>query len=173
MDRMAEGTAFGRTEADQLDRRTFVLGASALAALSILISSHAAIAQSPAKATSERISWEEAMHALIGDAKPVAEKIALEMPPVAENGNVVPFTVLVDSPMTETSYVKVVHLFATSNMKPDIASFYFGPENGKASVSSRMRLLQTQDVIAVAETSTGEFYMTRRNVKVTIGCCGG
>ena len=112
------------------------------------------------------------MRAIIGDATPVEGRIKLDLPDTAENGNVVPFTVSVESPMTEQDNVKAVHLFSTGNPKPDIASAYFAPINGKAVFSSRMRLGRTQDVIAIAEMSDGKVYIGRRNVKVTIGGCG-
>ena len=45
--------------------------------------------------------------------------------------------------------------------------------SGKAMVASRMRLARTQDVLVIAELSDGRFLMSKRNVKVTIGGCGG
>jgi sulfur-oxidizing protein SoxY len=75
--------------------------------------------------------------------------------------------------MTEADYVKRIHVLATGNPQPAVATFHFFPASGKAAVSSRMRLATTQDVVAVAEISDGKFAMVRRNVKVTIGGCGG
>ena len=95
------------------------------------------------------------------------------MPEIAENGNTVPFTISVDSPMTETDNVKAIHVLATANPQPGVATFRFSPLSGKATVASRMRLARTQDVIAIAELSDGRFLMSKRNVKVTIGGCGG
>ena len=109
---------------------------------------------------------------MIGDVTPVEGRIKLDLPDTAENGNVVPFTVSVDSPMTEQDCVKAVHLFSTGNPKPDIASAYFSLANGKAVFSSRMRLGRTQEVVAVAEMSDGRVFLGRRTVKVTIGGCG-
>jgi sulfur-oxidizing protein SoxY len=95
------------------------------------------------------------------------------MPEIAENGNTVPFTVAVESPMSDKDYVKTVHVLANGNPQANIAAFNFTPLSGKATLQSRMRLAKTQDVYAVAELSDGKFLMTKRTVKVTIGGCGG
>ena len=119
-----------------------------------------------------QVTWQDAMRAMIGPAQPVEGRIAFELADTAENGNVVPFTLTVDSPMTEQDFVKVVHVFSTGNPKPDVASAYFTSLSGKAVFSSRMRLGRTQEVIAVAEMSDGRVFLGRRTVKVTIGGCG-
>ena len=79
------------------------------------------------------------------------------MPEIAENGNTVPFTISVDSPMTDKDYVKAVHVISTGNPQPGVATFRFTPQSGKAAAASRMRLAETQDVIALAELSDGKF----------------
>jgi len=117
--------------------------------------------------------WEQAVRKVLGDAKPIEGKVLIDLPEIAENGNTVPFTVSVDSPMSETDYVKAVHIIATANPQPGVATFRFSPLSGKANVASRMRLAKTQDVIAIAELGDGRFLMSKRNVKVTIGGCGG
>jgi len=100
-------------------------------------------------------------------------RIKLTAPEIAENGNSVPVSVLVDSPMTEDDYVESVLLLAEGNPSPDVATFNFTAASGKALGSTRMRLAQTQDVIAIAKMSDGTLYRDSRNVKVTIGGCGG
>ena len=100
-------------------------------------------------------------------------KLTLDMPEIAENGNTVPLTVTVESPMTEGDYVKQVLIVAESNPSPSVGTFHFTPSSGKAEASTRIRLAKTQNVIAVAEMSDGSFYTTKREVKVTIGGCGG
>lgn len=155
-----------QTELLVVDRRDFVLGASSAAALLAFLGAGSV----PAHA---ELTWQEAIKKAIGDAKPAEGKVSVTLPEIAENGNTVPFTVAVESPMTEADYAKTVHIFATGNPRPDVASYNFTPMSGKAEVSSRMRLGKTQDVIAIAEMSDGKFYMTRRSVKVTIGGCGG
>jgi sulfur-oxidizing protein SoxY len=160
---MAQGTLSAPA-----DRRAFLLGASAAATVAAYLG-----ASGLALAQDKPPSWEEALKKIVGDAKPVDGKVALDLPEIAENGNTVPFTVTVDSPMTEKDHVKAVHLFSTGNPQPGVATFRFTPASGKAFVGSRMRLARTQDVVAVAELSDGKLIMAKRAVKVTIGGCGG
>lgn len=148
----------------RINRREFVAGTAAAATFATW-----AVGESIAQAA----GWEEAVKKIVGDAKPVDGKVLLDMPEIAENGNTVPFTVAVDSPMTEKDYVKAVHIVSTGNPQPGVATFHFTPQSGKAAVSSRMRLARTQDVLALAELSDGKFVQARRSVKVTIGGCGG
>jgi sulfur-oxidizing protein SoxY len=110
---------------------------------------------------------------LYGDKKFDSGKIKLDVPKIAENGLVVPVNVEVDSPMTAQDYVKAVHVFAEGNPLPGVVSYRFTPACGKASASTRMRLAQTQNVVCVAEMSNGALFMTKEEVKVTIGGCGG
>ena len=147
-------------------RRDFLVGAAALATLSALLTGPTAAQDRPA-------TLDEALKKIMGEAKPADGKISLELPEIAENGNTVPFTLAVDSPMTDTNYVKSMHIFAGGNPQVDVASFNFTPESGKAAASSRMRLAKTQDVVVVAEMSDGKFLLGKRTVKVTIGGCGG
>ncbi|GGJ11052.1 thiosulfate oxidation carrier protein SoxY [Neoroseomonas lacus] len=100
-------------------------------------------------------------------------RVTLRLPPIAENGNTVPLTVSVESPMTAADHVKTIHVFADKNPTPDIAVFHLTPALGRASADTRIRLGQTQDVVAIAEMSDGKLFMTRAEVKVTIGGCGG
>jgi sulfur-oxidizing protein SoxY len=151
-----------RQIAKLISRRQFSIGAAAAVSLP-----PQALAQAQAQA------WEQALKAILGSAKPVEDKLNLDLPETAENGNTVPFSVAADSPMTDKDYVKAIHVIATGNPQPGVATFHLTPQSGRARVSSRMRLARTQDVIAVAEQSDGKFFMTRRTVKVTIGGCGG
>ena len=148
-------------------RRDVLLGMSAATALALLAGqAHAQDAKGPASA-------EEAIKLILKDTKPSDAKIKLELPEIAENGNTVPFGVSVESAMTDADHIKAVHVISTGNPRPEIGSYYFNPLSGKASVSSRMRLAKTQDIVAIAEASNGQAYMTKRTVKVTIGGCGG
>jgi len=115
----------------------------------------------------------EAIKKLIGDKAPTEGKIELELPQIAENGNTVPVGFTVESPMTGDNYVKSVHLFADGNPRPEIASLHFTPMSGKAQASTRIRLARTQNIVAVAEMSDGSVYKAAKEVKVTIGGCGG
>ena len=94
-------------------------------------------------------------------------------PAIAENGLVVPLGVDVESPMSEADFVKALHVFADGNPNPGVVSFYFTPMMPRATVQIRMRLAQTQNIVAVAEMSDGKLFTTKREVKVTIGGCGG
>ncbi|MFM9845597.1 MAG: thiosulfate oxidation carrier protein SoxY [Hyphomicrobiaceae bacterium] len=150
-----------------VDRRDFLIGAAALATISAALTIPGAAQDRPPQ------TLDEALKKIMGDAKPVDGKITLDLPEIAENGNTVPFTLSVDSPMTDANHVKSLHIFASGNPQVDVASFTFTPESGKAAASSRMRLAKTQDVVAVAELSDGKFLLGKRTVKVTIGGCGG
>jgi sulfur-oxidizing protein SoxY len=151
--------------ADKPNRREFALGAAA-AAMGLALPA-AALAQDQVQ------PWELAVRKILGEAKPSDGKFTIELPEIAENGNTVPFTVSVQSPMTEKEHVKAIHIIATANPQPGVATFRLTPLSGKATVSSRLRLARTQDVIGIAELSDGRFLMVKRPVKVTIGGCGG
>lgn len=99
--------------------------------------------------------------------------LQLTTPEIAENGNSVPVAFEVDSPMTEDDHIVSVMIMASDNPSPDVATFHFTPASGVAKASTRMRLAGTQDVVAVARTSSGQLFKASRNVKVTIGGCGG
>ena len=126
-----------------------------------------------ARAQEQIQPWEQTLKAILGNAKPTEAKVVIDMPEIAENGNTVPFSIGVDSPMSEADYVKAIHVIATANPQPDVATFRFTPQSGKAAIGSRMRLAKTQDVLAIAELSDGKFLIGKRAVKVTIGGCGG
>lgn len=151
-----------------LSRRAWLLTAGSAAAL-------AALTGVPALATAQDAvnTWQQEIHKLLGGAKPVDGKLLVDLPEIAENGNTVPFTISIDSPMTEQDHVKSIHLFSTENPQALISSFQFTPEAGKAAVSGRLRLAKTQDLVTVAALSNGSFLMSKRLVKVTIGGCGG
>jgi len=124
-----------------------------------------------AYATAEAVEAE--IKKLYADKKVASGKIKLDVPQIAENGLVVPVTVDVESPMTEADYVKAIHVYADGNPLPGVVTYRFTPASGKASISFRMRLAQTQNIVCVAEMSNGSVYSTKSEVKVTIGGCGG
>ena len=148
-----------------VDRRSFVLGASAAAAFAALVP----LGSTPARAK----AWEDMMKKAIGGATPVEGKVKVDLPEIAENGNTVPYKIHVDSPMSEKDHVKSLHVYATGNPGPQIIDAMFTPLSGRAYVKSRMRLAKTQDVVVVALMSDGKAYMGKTTVKVTIGGCGG
>jgi sulfur-oxidizing protein SoxY len=104
---------------------------------------------------------------------PQDAKVTLKAPEIAENGMAVPLTVSVDSEMSDKSYVKALYIAADGNPNPPVAIYEFTPLAGKAEVALRVKLSQTQNLIAVAEMNDGTLYRASREVKVTIGGCGG
>jgi sulfur-oxidizing protein SoxY len=104
---------------------------------------------------------------------PKEAKVTLKAPEIAENGNAVPVTVSVESEMTEKSYVKAVYIAADGNPNPGVATYEFTPMSGKAEIQLRVRLAQTQKLVVVAEMNDGALYTASREIKVTIGGCGG
>lgn len=108
-----------------------------------------------------------------GSAEPKTGKLTLTAPEIAENGNTVPISVSVDSAMTEGDMVKEIAIFAEGNPLPEVITFHFTPLSGKAEATTRMRLAQTQNVVAVAKMADGTVYTDKKMVKVTIGGCGG
>jgi sulfur-oxidizing protein SoxY len=100
-------------------------------------------------------------------------KVKLDLPEIAENGNTVPLTVSVESPMTEQSYVSDVLIVADGNPNGGMVTFHFSPASGVAEANTRVRLAATQNITAVAKMNDGSFFTASRQVKVTIGGCGG
>ena len=113
----------------------------------------------------------EAIRDLIGEAPLVPGKVKLELPSIVENGNTVPLTVSVESPMTEADHVKSIHIFNQKNPQPYIAAFHLGPRAGKASVATRIRLADSQKVVAIARLSDGSFRSDSADVIVTLAAC--
>ena len=97
--------------------------------------------------------------------------IDIALPALAENGNSVPFTVKVASPMNETDYVSAIHVIAERNPRPVVAVFHMGPWSGRAEIGTRIRLAGTQKVTVVAALSGNRFRIARREVHVTSGAC--
>ena len=96
---------------------------------------------------------------------------ASEVPPLVENGNTVPLVVSVESPMTEADYIKAIHVFNEKNPQPDVFSVRLGPRNGRAVVGTRIKLGDSQRIIAIAETSDGRFWSGGADVIVTLAAC--
>jgi sulfur-oxidizing protein SoxY len=123
----------------------------------------------PARATPEELS--AAIGALFGERPITPGRVKLEVPRLAENGNIVPITVVVDSPMTEQDYVKSIHLFAESNPQPRIADIELGPYNGKPRVATRVRVAISQHLHAIAVMSDGSLWSNTVEIEVTVGGC--
>lgn len=143
-------------------RRELLIGASATGAAMMLT-------VVPARATPE--SMKTAIAAVTGGAKVNEGKVKLDIPPLVENGNTIAMTVTVDSPMTASNYVKAIHLFNERNPQPNIVAFFLGPRAGKADISARIRLSDSQNVIAIAHMSDGTFWSQEVSVIVTLAAC--
>jgi len=99
--------------------------------------------------------------------------VKLDVPFIAENGAVVPVSVEVASPMTASNYVRHVYIVADKNRIPLIARATLVPEIGQATVGVAVRLGESGDVRAIVEQSDGTLLQVKREVKVTVGGCGG
>lgn len=144
-------------------RQAFVLAAGAAAALT-------GVLPTPASAANDA---EEIIKKFTGGKAPAAGKVKLDVPEIAENGNTVPMTVSVDSPMTDESHVSSVLIVADGNPRAGVATFHFTPAGGVCEANTRIRLASTQNVVAVAKMNDGSFFIEKKQVKVTIGGCGG
>jgi sulfur-oxidizing protein SoxY len=138
------------------------LGAAAMAGL--VLSAGPAFAKNDADETIQKFT---------GGKKPAEGRIKLDLPEIAENGNTVPMTVTVESPMTAQSHVSDVLIVADGNPRSGVARFHFSPASGAAEANTRIRLATSQNVVAVAKMNDGSFFMASKPVKVTIGGCGG
>ena len=112
-----------------------------------------------------------AIKEVTGGAAVREAKVKLDIPPLVENGNTVPMTVSVESPMTADDHVKSIHVFNEKNPQPNIGNFYIGPWAGRAQVSTRIRLADSQKVVAIAHLSDGSFWSASADVVVTLAAC--
>ena len=129
----------------------------------------AALIIRPAKATPATMAT--AIRQVVGEAAVKPGRIKLELPPLVENGNTVAMSVTVDSPMTAKDYVKAVHVFTEKNPQPNVISVKLGPRAGKADIQTRVRLADTQTVVAICEMSDGSFWSDKIDVIITLGAC--
>ena len=146
--------------------RREVLKATAMLAGSATL---ARLAVRPAQATPAMM--QDAVRKAIGQRPITKGKVKLDVPPLVENGNSVPCTVSVDSPMTATDYVKAVHIFNEKNPQPNVISVQLGPRAGRAGFSTRIRLADSQTVTAIAEMSDGTCWSDDIDVIVTLAAC--
>lgn len=110
--------------------------------------------------------------AKVSNGAPVKEgRVKLEIPRLADNGHVVPLKITVASPMNEREYVKTLHILSERNPRPMVASFHLNPHNGRAEVSTRVRLNGSQRVVVVAGLSDGSYWSGSAQVEVTETAC--
>jgi sulfur-oxidizing protein SoxY len=162
------------TEGGRVSRRTALIALSALG-----VAAAGGLAAMPgtaqAQALGQNESVDEALKRLFG-GKPMkdgAASVKLEVPLIAENGAVVPISVSVDSPMTPTNYVKHIYVVADKNRIPVVTRVTLAPEAGRAFMGANIRLGESGDVRAIVEQSDGSLLVVKREVKVTVGGCGG
>ena len=141
------------------ERRSFLLGAAAVALMPF----------DGARATPEALA--EIIREVTAGREMRQGKVKLDAPPLIENGNTVPITVSVESPMTDADYVKTIHVFNEKNPQPHVFTASLTPRNGRAQVGTRIKLADTQKVVAIAETSDGQFWTASAEVIVTIAAC--
>lgn len=129
----------------------------------------AAVLALPAHATSSEM---QAAIRGYADAKPVTPgKVKLDVPPLVENGNAVPVTVTVESPMTEAAHVTGIAIFNDRNPQRDVVRFTLTPRSGQARVATRIRLATSQQLVAVARLSDGTYWSDAVDVLVTLAAC--
>jgi sulfur-oxidizing protein SoxY len=129
------------------------------------------LASVPAPAYATPAAAREAMRKVVGEAPVRPGKVKLNIPPLIDNGNAVALSVTVESPMTPADHVKAIHVFAEKNPQPYVVSAYLGPRCGRASLATRVRLADTQTVIAIAALSDGSFWSDSAQVIVTLSAC--
>jgi sulfur-oxidizing protein SoxY len=123
----------------------------------------------PAAATPE--TMQAAIKKAVGAAPVRKGKVKLELPPLVENGNAVPLAISAESPMTASDHIKAIHVFTEKNPQPNVMRLHLGPRAGRASVGTRIRLADTQTVVAIAEMSDGSFWSDEVDVVVTLAAC--
>ena len=147
----------------QATRRRF------LAALAGAVGIWLPLATGPASATPA--SMRAAIRKVVGEAPVTKGRLKIDLPPLIENGNAVSLTVAVESPMTVEDHVKAIHVFTEKNPQPNVISVQLGPRAGRATFSSRIRLADSQKVIAIAQMSDGSFWSDEIEVIVTLAAC--
>lgn len=144
-----------------INRRRFMSASGALLAVSLL----------PLDAHATPKAVQDAMARQFGDRPIRTGRVALQVPPLAENGNSVSMRVDVDSPMSADDFVTAIHVFAPENPLPEVASFSLTPACGRASVATRIRLSDSQVINAVAELNDGTLWSATAKTVVTIAAC--
>ncbi len=150
----------------QATRRRFLIDTAALAGTAGI---WLPLATGPAAATPA--SMRAAIRKVVGETPVSKGKVKIDLPPLIENGNAVSLTVAVESPMSIEDHVKAIHVFTEKNPQPNVISVQFGPRAGRATFSSRIRLADSQKVIAIAQMSDGSFWSDEIEVIVTLAAC--
>lgn len=117
------------------------------------------------------LSLEDMVQPIVRGAKLVKKELQIEAPILADNGSLVPIQIQVQSPMSAQDYVTHIYLLSQRNPVTQMAMFQLGPWNGSAAVSTRIRLAGTQEVVALARLSNGEFRYNQMEIIVTESSC--
>jgi len=125
----------------------------------------------PNLAANRKAAFQAALRKVVGDAQVRTGRVKLTLPPLIDNGNSVPLSVAVESPMTEADHVKAIHVLTEKNPLPDVVTVALGPRAGRASFATRVRLADTQTVTAIAQMSDGSFWSDGAEVVVTLSAC--
>ncbi len=150
---------------EQTSRRRFL----GLAGSTAVLGAIPIVTVRPAEATPAMLAT--AIRNVVGEAPVRTGKVKLDVPPLVENGNTVPMTVSVSNPMTSDDYVKSIHVFNEKNPQPNVGNFYLGPHAGRAQISTRIRLADSQKIVAIARLSDDSFWSTSVDVVVTLAAC--
>jgi sulfur-oxidizing protein SoxY len=150
-------------------RREFLV--LACGAASVAAATRAKAQIDPNQQALRKAAMQEALRRVVGDAPVRRGRVKLELPPLIDNGNSVPLSVAVESPMTPLDHVKSIHVFTEKNPLPDVVSVHLGPRAGRARLSTRVRLADTQTVLAIAQLSDGSFWSDSAEVVVTLSAC--
>jgi len=111
------------------------------------------------------------LQAILQGAEMRKGRVRLELPSIADNGHSVPMIVRVDSPMSDADHVRRIDLVSEKNPVPLIATFFLGPQTGRAEIESRVRLNGTQRVTAIAQLSDGSFWFDAADIVVNEAAC--
>jgi sulfur-oxidizing protein SoxY len=117
------------------------------------------------------LSLEDMVQPIVKGAKLVKKELQIEAPILADNGSLVPIQIQVQSPMSAQDHVTHIYLLSQRNPVTQMAMFQLGPWNGRAGVSTRIRLAGTQEVVALARLSNGEFRYNQMEIIVTESSC--
>ena len=150
---------------EQTSRRRFL----GLAGSTAVLGAIPIVTLRPVEATPAMLAT--AIRNVVGEAPVRTGKVKLDVPPLVENGNTVPMTVSVSNPMTSDDYVKSIHVFNEKNPQPNVGNFYLGPHAGRAQISTRIRLADSQKIVAIARLSDDSFWSATVDVVVTLAAC--
>lgn len=137
----------------------------------VLILGAAVVVLRPLAAGATPEQRDEAIRRFTGDATAREGRVTVDIPALVENGNAAPLTVMVESPMTQAEHVRRIAVFNEANPQPSVIEARLGPRAGRARLSTRIRLANSQRIVAVAEFSDGSFWRGGADVIVTLAAC--